>query len=70
MEIQNNEVIVGLLKQGFGCSLVSERAVEGISSEIGRKLQAEFLSHPTKTSASDDIVKCGNSFTNGVSSNK
>ena len=60
MEIQNNEVIVGLLKQGFGCSLVSERAVEGIPHQrLDESYKRNFYLIRLKTSASDDIVKCG-----------
>lgn len=30
LEIQNNEIIVSLLRQGFGCSIISKRAANGI----------------------------------------
>ena len=59
MEIQNNEVIVGLLKQGFGCSLISERAVEGISHQrLDESFKRNFYLIRRKTSVSDDIEKC------------
>ncbi|SET29782.1 DNA-binding transcriptional regulator, LysR family [Enterococcus malodoratus] len=59
MEIQNNEVIVGLLKKGFGCSLISERAVEGISHQrLDESFKRNFYLIRRKTSVSDDIEKC------------
>ena len=59
MEIQNNEVIVGLLKQGFGCSLISERAAKEIPYEmLGDSYKRNFYLIRRKTNASDDIEKC------------
>ena len=59
MEIQNNEVIVGLLRQGFGCSLISERAVEEIPHQrLDDSFKRNFYLIRRKTNASDDIEKC------------
>lgn len=59
MEIQSNEVIVSLLKQGFGCSLISERAAEGINHRrLDESFKRNFYLIRRKASASDDIEKC------------
>lgn len=59
MEIQNNEVIVGLLKQGFGCSLISERAAEGIAHQrLDDSYKRNFYLIQRKSGSSEDIEKC------------
>ncbi|MBO0409878.1 LysR family transcriptional regulator [Enterococcus hulanensis] len=59
MEIQNNEVIVGLLKQGFGCSLISERAAEGIAHQrLDESYKRNFYLIRRKSGSSEDIEKC------------
>ncbi|MDT2613421.1 LysR family transcriptional regulator [Enterococcus dongliensis] len=59
MEIQNNEVIVGLLKQGFGCSVISERAAAGIVHQrLDDSFKRSFYLMRRKTSTFDDIEKC------------
>ncbi|MBO0459743.1 LysR family transcriptional regulator [Enterococcus hulanensis] len=59
MEIQNNEVIVGLLKQGFGCSLISERAAEGIAHQrLDDSYKRNFYLIRRKSGSSEDIEKC------------
>lgn len=59
MEIQNNEVIVGLLKQGFGCSLISERAAEGIAHQrLDDSYKRNFYLIRRKSGSSEDIERC------------
>ncbi|MGG5370811.1 LysR substrate-binding domain-containing protein [Enterococcus sp. AZ196] len=59
MEVQNNEVIVGLLKQGFGCSLISELAAEGIAHQcLDDSYKRNFYLIRRKAGASADIEKC------------
>lgn len=59
MEIRNNEIIVGLLKKGFGCSLISERAAEGIAHQLlDDSYKRNFYLLKRKAKASDDIEKC------------
>ncbi|MDT2758893.1 LysR family transcriptional regulator [Enterococcus xiangfangensis] len=59
IEVQNNEVIVGLLKQGFGCSVISERAAEGIAYQrLDDSFKRNFYLIRRKTSTFDAIEEC------------
>ncbi|MGM0168148.1 hypothetical protein IGI39_003160 [Enterococcus sp. AZ135] len=59
MEIQSNEVIVSLLKQGFGCSIVSERAAEEIAHQrLDDSYKRNFYLIRRKANSSDAIEKC------------
>lgn len=60
MEVQNNEIIVRLLRQGFGCSVISERAAAGISSQmLDESFKRHFYLVKRKNKAADDIERCG-----------
>lgn len=44
IEIQNNEIIVELLRKGFGCSIISSLAANGIEHiELGKNYQRNFF---------------------------
>lgn len=59
IEVQNNAVIVELLKQGFGCSLVSERAAGGIDHQrLDDSYKRNFYLIRHKSSFSEEIEKC------------
>lgn len=59
MEIQNNGIIVSLLKQGFGCSLISERAAKGISYQVlDDSFKRNFYLLKRKAKASEEIEQC------------
>ncbi|MGX7199345.1 LysR family transcriptional regulator [Enterococcus nangangensis] len=50
LTIKNNEIIVALLRQGFGCSLLSKRAAEGLPyQKLGPSYQREFYLLQQKT---------------------
>ncbi|WP_313630550.1 LysR substrate-binding domain-containing protein [Enterococcus devriesei] len=59
IEIQNNEIIVGLLKRGFGCSVISERAAGGISYQmLDDSFKRIFYLIRRKAQDSEEIEKC------------
>lgn len=59
IEIQNNEVIVGLLKQGFGCSVISERAAAGIAyQKLDDSFKRKFYLIKRKTKSVEEIERC------------
>lgn len=58
LTIQNNEIIVELLRQGFGCSLISRRAAKGIPYKaLGQSYQRQFYLLKRKTSDYDGLGK-------------
>lgn len=60
VEVQNNTVIVGLLEQGFGCSLISERGAANIKHQrLDESFKRNFYLIHRKTNAFDDIERCG-----------
>ncbi|MDN6437157.1 MAG: LysR family transcriptional regulator, partial [Lactococcus sp.] len=43
VSVHNNEIIVALLKKGYGCSIISERAAQGLDyKRLSEKYQRHF----------------------------
>lgn len=61
MEIQNNEIIIELLRQGFGCSIVSSLAAKGMEHiELDESFKRNFFlmaRNPVAYEALEDCIK-------------
>ncbi|WP_125590235.1 LysR family transcriptional regulator [Companilactobacillus jidongensis] len=61
MEVKNNEMIVRLLNQNFGTSIISKRAAEGLNYKtLNYKYERKFYLMRSESHHFDDIDECIN----------
>ncbi|WP_122646109.1 LysR family transcriptional regulator [Enterococcus mediterraneensis] len=59
MEIQNNEIIVELLRKGFGCSIISERTASEIPyKRLNEAYRRQFFLIKRDQTIYDELEKC------------
>ncbi|HFI0793137.1 TPA: LysR substrate-binding domain-containing protein [Streptococcus suis] len=57
MTVQNNEIIIALLKKGFGCSIISQRAAKGqVYQKLSEKYSRQFYSITREQDASSELT--------------
>ena len=58
VSIHNNEIIVALLKKGYGCSIISERAAQGLDYKLlSEKYQRHFYLITRDQESRDELSK-------------
>ena len=57
MTVQNNEIIIALLKKGFGCSIISQRAAKGlVYQKLSEKYSRQFYLITREQDASSELT--------------
>ena len=57
MTVQNNEIIIALLKKGFGCAIISQRAAKGLTyQKLSEKYSRQFYLITRDQNASPELT--------------